>query len=301
MQRTNHEQTGSERKIVFARYLHFCIDKTINFRVGTMKGRSDRISVEEFLSELDPELEKYAPYLRELGFTSNTMLKFLKLKDLEDIACIVPTAHRRMILNAVAKIQSPESKLLIESPCSEDKPKKKIKTDENVSNTSESSLEPKKLFSEEDGLPEQQSSNHGSVYDILLRQKLELQERCTKRKKELAEFTSPPAHLMPLAIPGNRIMSVICARCHHRGHRKEGNKNNASCEFEPCPGYHYCGSDKLHPEFKTERREVIFYVLFLKKFFFLNTFGIIALFYGWSTNPTSNPHTRPRKSSQSML
>jgi hypothetical protein len=84
----------------------------------------ERKSVEKFLSELDPELKKYAPYLRKMGFTSNTMLTFLKLKDLQGIECIVPTVHRRMLLNAVAKLQSPESKLAIESPRSDDMPKK---------------------------------------------------------------------------------------------------------------------------------------------------------------------------------
>ena len=238
----------------------------------------NRKSVEEFLLELDPELEQYAPYLRKMGFTSNTMLRFLKLKDLQDIACVVPTAHRRMILNAVAKMQSPESKLAIESPCSDDKPKKKQKTDENFcdipenatgeSSSRSGSLEPKKLFSEAQ-LPEQRGTD--SVYDILVRQKLELEEKLAKCKLQLVEFNSPPAQLTPLAIPGNRIMSVMCTRCHHRGHRKDGNKNGVSCEFEACPGYHYCGHEKFHPEFKTERREVrtfmrIFYPKLLQLF-----------------------------------
>ena len=225
----------------------------------------ERKSVEKFLSELDPELEKYAPYLRKMGFTSNTMLRFLKLKDLQGIECIVPTAHRRMLLNAVAKLQSPESKLAIESPRSDDMPKKKQKTDGNVCDSPENAtgdssisrsgtLEPKKLFSEGQ-LPEQHGTD--SVYDILVRQKLELEEKLAKCKVELAEFTTPPAQLMPLAIHGNRIMSVMCTRCHHRGHRKDGNKNGVSYEFEVCPGYHYCGHEKFHPEFKTERREVI--------------------------------------------
>ena len=77
----------------------------------------ERKSVEKFLSELDPE--------------------FLKLKDLQGIECIVPTAHRRMLLNAVAKLQSPESKLAIESPRSDDMPKKKQKTDGNVCDSPE--------------------------------------------------------------------------------------------------------------------------------------------------------------------
>ena len=64
---------------------------------------------------------------------------------------------------------------------------------------------------------------------------------------------------MPLSLPGCRMMSSTCTCCHHRGHRKEGNKNGAYCEFEECVGgFHYCGQEKLHPEFKVEKREVLF-------------------------------------------
>ena len=229
----------------------------------------NRKYVEEFLLELDPELEKYAPYLRKMGFTSNTMLRFLKLKDLQDIACVVPMAHRQMILNAVAKMQSPESKLAIESPCCDNKPFCDIPENATGESSSRSgTLEPKKLFSEAQ-LPEQHGTD--SVYDILVRQKLEFEEKLAKCKLQLADFNSPPAQLTPLAIPGNRIMSVMCTRYHHRGHCKDGNKNGVSCEFEACPGYHYCRHEKSHPEFKTERREVrtfmrIFYPKLLQLF-----------------------------------
>ena len=58
-------------------------------------------SVEDFLSDLEPELYKYAKSLRDQGFTSTNMLKFLKPKDLQNRPFVVPAPHRRMILNAV--------------------------------------------------------------------------------------------------------------------------------------------------------------------------------------------------------
>ena len=58
-------------------------------------------SVEDFLNDLEPELYKYSKSLRDQGFTSTNMLKFLKLKDLQNRPFVVPAPHRRMILNPV--------------------------------------------------------------------------------------------------------------------------------------------------------------------------------------------------------
>ena len=219
-------------------------------------------SVEDFLNDLEPELNKYAKSLRDQGFTSTNMLKFLKLKDLQNIPFVVPAPHRRMILSAVAKLQSPGSKFQIESPLSTtvDDTCKKRKTDGGASaeykiETSEKqgTFAPKTLFS--DGTL---STGNNSAYDIVLQDKLELEKEYALLKAELSEYSSKPVELMPLALAGSRVMMVTCTRCHHRGHRKDGNKNGAVCEFEPCVGYHYCGNQKLHPEFKAKKREVIF-------------------------------------------
>jgi hypothetical protein len=93
---------------------------------------------------------------------------------------------------------------------------------------------------------------------MMLKEKEQLNQDLIKQKKQLADYTSSPVELMPLSLPGCRMMSSTCTRCHHRGHRKEGNKNGAYCEFEECVGFHYCGQEKLHPEFKVEKREVLF-------------------------------------------
>ena len=127
---------------------------------------------------------------------------------------------------------------------------------------SPSAFEPRTLFPDE-----QSSKSKTSVYEIGFQEKLAMEKQLTKLKAEFKEFDSQPAELMPLALPGNRLMMVTCANCHHRGHRKDGNKNGSACEFEPCAGYHYCGNEKLHPEFKTKKREVKIIALGMLFFF----------------------------------
>ena len=95
-----------------------------------------------------------------------------------------------------------------------------------------------------------------SAHNSVLQDKLELEKKYVLLK---AEYTNKPVELMPLTLPGSRVMMVTCTPCHHCGHRKDGNKNGAVCEFEPCVGCHYCGNQKLHPEFKTKKREVIIF------------------------------------------
>ena len=107
-----------------------------------------KMSVEDWLTELDSSLKIYASFFSDLGFTSTKMLKFLKLKDLQKMPVTMPALHRRMILNAVLKMNTPESKIgqKIDTPDSEEtcESMRKKKRVENTSN-----LEPRKLFGEE--------------------------------------------------------------------------------------------------------------------------------------------------------
>ena len=59
--------------------------------------------VECFLKSLEPAFVTYAPFLKELGFTSVNMLRFLKMKDLLKMPCTLSAPHRRMVLNAIVK------------------------------------------------------------------------------------------------------------------------------------------------------------------------------------------------------
>lgn len=220
--------------------------------------------VEQFLIDLEPELQKYAKPLEDLGFSTTNLLKFLKLKDLQSLSCDLPAPHRRILLNAVEKLQSPGTKSSkIESPNVEQErnENKKRRLELNYSYEGEKmsgAFEPKTLFP--DG-HYSQSTSKTSANEIIIQEKLQMEKQLTKLKAELAEFSNQPAELMPLARPGNRMMMITCTNCHHRGHRKDGNKNGSACEFEPCAGYYYCGNEKLHPEFKSKKREVLLYFL----------------------------------------
>ena len=80
------------------------------------------MSVEDWLTELDLSLKVYASFFSDLGFSSVKMLRFLKLKDLQKMPVTMPAPHRRTILNAVLKMQTPESKVeqKIDTPDSEE-------------------------------------------------------------------------------------------------------------------------------------------------------------------------------------
>ena len=101
------------------------------------------MSGEKWLNELDPGLVVYADNLKQLGFCSVKMIKFLKLKDLQKMQCTIPAPHRRMILNAFSKLQTPESKNKgdIETADSEDdgvkrRRKENVSSDDLMSNKS---------------------------------------------------------------------------------------------------------------------------------------------------------------------
>ena len=114
-----------------------------------------KMSVEEWLGDLDSQFIVYAPHLMEMGFTSSKMMKFLKLKDLMKMPCNIPAPHRRMILNAVSKLQTPESKAKenVDTPDSDDHVISKKQKKENLccgsSNATTSNFEPRKLFGEQ--------------------------------------------------------------------------------------------------------------------------------------------------------
>ena len=77
------------------------------------------------------------------------MIKFLKLKDLQKMPCAIPAPHWRMILDAVSKLQTPDSKSKgdIETPDSEDDGiKKGRKQSISSNNLTSKNLSPRKLF-----------------------------------------------------------------------------------------------------------------------------------------------------------
>ena len=71
-------------------------------------------SVESWLKSLDNSMLRYTEDFRKLDFNNTKTLKFFKNEDFENFSVKPSTAHRRMIINAVAKLQTPQSKLGLE-------------------------------------------------------------------------------------------------------------------------------------------------------------------------------------------
>lgn len=115
-------------------------------------------SIECFLRE--PEFVRYAPYLKEFGFTSVKMLKFLKLKYLLKLPSTPPEPYRRMLLYEIVKVHSPEAKTKVEteSPDSEDVAIKKRKKDYETTTDRANNLEPRQLFDQMQRSPQSLSS-----------------------------------------------------------------------------------------------------------------------------------------------
>ena len=101
----------------------------------------EKKSIESFLSEIDEDLVAYAPFLRELGFTSNQSIKFLKDNNLQSVGIVIPPGHKSLLKNAIVKLQTPKSKLGLTPDLSE--------TETSVARTG-GTLKPLKLFRPEE-------------------------------------------------------------------------------------------------------------------------------------------------------
>ena len=67
--------------------------------------------VKRWLRDIDPILDRYLEDFTRLDFSSTNSLKFFSASDFALFRVPVSAVHRRMILNGVAKLQTPQSKL----------------------------------------------------------------------------------------------------------------------------------------------------------------------------------------------
>ena len=71
---------------------------------------AERLDIEEFFRKIDPDLCRYAYAFRESGFTSSVTMKYWREQDFQNLAVNIPEGHRRLILNMVTKLRTPEVK-----------------------------------------------------------------------------------------------------------------------------------------------------------------------------------------------
>lgn len=66
------------------------------------------MDIETFFTRIDRDLLQYAHAFRKLGFTSSQTMKYWREEDFENLDIDVPEGHRRLILNMITKLRTPE-------------------------------------------------------------------------------------------------------------------------------------------------------------------------------------------------
>ena len=66
------------------------------------------MDIETFFTRIDRDLLQYARAFRKLGFTSSQTMKYWQEEDFENLDIDVPEGHRRLILNMITKLRTPE-------------------------------------------------------------------------------------------------------------------------------------------------------------------------------------------------
>ncbi|KAK3100993.1 hypothetical protein FSP39_015453 [Pinctada imbricata] len=199
--------------------------------------------IEKWLRDIDPALIRYTSDFIRLDFTSERSVKYFTAADFAQFLTPVSNAHRRMIINHVAKLQTPRSKLgldtLNERALPNDDSKDKLK-----------GLQPKSLdFSLNtaciDVSDDESDSAVSFSYKSPAEQALgELQDDIDLKQ---AEYNSARDYVQSLK--SKYIQPSItdkcksqCSKCHLRdGH------NRRQCYNGDCPGPEYCNDIDKHP------------------------------------------------------
>ena len=72
----------------------------------------------------------------------------------------------------------------------------------------------------------------------------QLQDELAATDVQLEELRRPVIEPPQLG----QYKSILCGKCHIRGHRADGNKHNAACTRDFCTSYYTCGQNKKHTE-----------------------------------------------------
>jgi len=71
---------------------------------------AERLDIEDFFREIDPNLCQYAYAFHESGFTSSTTMKYWWKQDFQGLAVYIPQGHWWLILNMITQLCTPEVK-----------------------------------------------------------------------------------------------------------------------------------------------------------------------------------------------
>lgn len=216
-----------------------------------MEGRR---KTETFLRSLDEDLIVYEEELKKRGFTSSATLKYLREHDLEEMG--MAEGHKRLLMNAVSKLQSPQQTKENNSTSAK---KRRI----NFGITEPQVFEPNTTSNVDSGdernlssSDEEEQPQYPSTSDVetpvqrFLRHK---RDEITKLQKQLAEKNAD-LNLFNSGIheavgQNNEQSYTACGQCHLRiGHTRR------NCTLSPCKSVYSCGLIDKHPDQKRHKK-----------------------------------------------
>ena len=226
-----------------------------------------------FFKSIDAGLVRYLDELLKVNVTSENTLRYLRPREVRQLD--IPEVYKRMLINEICNLQTPDSKKRMK--CLERSPTEcktqnaasgntRVRLEFSLDNRENRNERGESSYDQSGNRPVTRSGAGKSAVDSELDRINEERECLTlvlnRRKMELTTLKSQPLPLQPLPIPGNVLMKTVCDKCHHRGHRATGNKNNKDCPFIKCEGFHYCGIENKHKEHKQMVTEVRFYIIY---------------------------------------
>jgi hypothetical protein len=199
-----------------------------------------------WLKSIDSSLLRYEEDLLKLDYTNITCLKFLTSVDLEQFQVKPSAVHRRMLINGVAKLQTPKSKLGLESPSRELPPKLGLES-------ASRELPPKQLQFQESGIVdvENERSNNDFIYEspseLMIK---DLEDEASVKKVELESAQCYADDLKVRYCPVNITIDKTNSQCSLCHLREKPAHQRRRCPWGECLGPGNCGDLDKHPHEK---------------------------------------------------
>ena len=202
---------------------------------------SERRSIENFFEDIDADLARYAAEFRRNGFTSDKTMKYWREEDFNTLTVDVPPGHRRLILNMVSKLRTPEMK-----PHKRKLSPKKDYAQETLTGAPRSK---RNILSVVESKVEAHKRALSPVERFIKIKEEELtskNDEIAEKKRELDEWLE---NIENVATINRKSTGTKCSNCHLRNHTVR------TCVGEKCSSAFLCGDLAKHSDEKLAFQE----------------------------------------------
>ncbi|XP_033734636.1 uncharacterized protein LOC117323489 [Pecten maximus] len=255
-----------------------------------------RIASDNFIESIDPGLLPYKEEIYRHAVSSEETLRFLRPREVREMA--IPEVYKRMLIDRIVKLQTPESKIKMKSEAGSPdgaptmaKQPKRLDFETHEVDKNQKKVGDSDRFDSSTRRPDTPNVNDKNYLDNeldkLRDERDSLHILLVHRKNSLKDLHVVPDSLHPVAIPGGVLTKTVCDKCHHRGHKATGNRGGRACPFDKCLGYNYCGILAKHKDYKAMIQEAEKEVAALEKDVRINEDKINGLQTFLQTNTTN--------------